>query len=440
MENIEQPYVQYMYSYPHKTAYRELSGINLGEEFKKLTGKNNSLYFHIPFCQYKCGYCNLFSIAGASEKYMTAYVDSMERQAEQFAKIMPKGVCFSDLTFGGGTPLYLTERLLERVFKIAKDYFTFASKDYDIIVETSPNQTTDEKAALLKENSVTRVSIGVQSFIEKELESIFRMHTAETAKKAIAALKRQNFDSLNIDIIYGIPKQTKDTLKESLSTAVSYKPQEMFVYPLYVKPGTALQRKCVRPDSNTYELYNYTNEFLHGKGYSNYSMRRYFRTGNEQKNDKYVSCGFENTLSIGCGGRSYIDRLHFCTPYAVEKSCCVRKLDEYIKKNDYLNVTNGIILSDEEMKRRYVIKNILFATGVSLSGYRSLFASSLLEDFPFINEWAACGFAEVTGDNIRLTDKGISYSDALGPMLISEEIADRMRQWYKDAREKGKNG
>lgn len=88
---MDNPYVQYMYSYPHKTAYGPLSEICLEDYIQRLAGGENSLYFHIPFCQSKCGYCNLFSVTGQPEDFMSAYVDAMEGQAEQLRSILPEG-------------------------------------------------------------------------------------------------------------------------------------------------------------------------------------------------------------------------------------------------------------------------------------------------------------------------------------------------------------
>ena len=98
---------------------------------------------------------------------MSEYVDAMERQAVQLSGALPEGAAFSDLTFGGGTPLLLSVPLLRRVFNIARKYFHFISDAVPVVVETSPNQTTWEKLSVLKEEGVSRISIGVQSFQEK---------------------------------------------------------------------------------------------------------------------------------------------------------------------------------------------------------------------------------------------------------------------------------
>ena len=332
---IDNPYIQYMYSYPHKTAYRPLEGIDLKTFLACLSGQENSLYFHIPFCQYKCGYCNLFSLAGQPESVMEQYVDAMERQAEQLSRELPADTEFSDLTLGGGTPLLLPNHLLERVFRISEDYFHFRSAPcpvsagvslnqsgkenpaskagvHPVIAETSPNQTTKEKLWLLKEHGVTRLSIGVQSFQEKELETLHRFHRAGTAKRALADIGKVGFSCVNIDLIYGIPGQTRESLLDSLEQALDFSPEELFIYPLYVKPGTALYQQEVKRQPEAFEMYQCVRERLKKEGYHSYSMRRFVKGAKEVQETSL--CGFGNTISVGCGGRSYIGNLHFCTP------------------------------------------------------------------------------------------------------------------------------
>ena len=228
------PYLQYMYSYPHKTAYGPLYGVRLEQYADRLSGSENSLYFHIPFCQSKCGYCNLFSVTGQSEAAMEQYVGAMERQARQWSASFPQDVEFADLTLGGGTPLLLPERQLERVFRIATEGMGFEPAGRHIVVETSPGQTTEEKLWLLKEHHVTRVSMGVQSFRGEDLEAIHRSHSVEQVERALECIQKVGFPCVNLDLIYGIPGQTVSGLWQSLERALAYEPEELFVYPLYI--------------------------------------------------------------------------------------------------------------------------------------------------------------------------------------------------------------
>ena len=417
------PYLQYMYSYPHKTAYGPLTGVSLEKYADRLLEGETSLYFHIPFCETKCGYCNLFSVAGADDTVMRRYVDAMERQAAQWSEVLPAELYFADLTLGGGTPLLLPEQELERVFRIAGERLGFDASVRRTAVETSPAQTTEDKLYLLREHHVTRVSIGVQSFCGEELKTLHRNHSTEQAERALAAIRKVGFPCVNVDLIYGIPGQTADSLRDSVERALSYEPEELFVYPLYIKEGTYLSAKGVRRPEETYDMYIWLRLYLRERGYRPYSMRRFVK---ESEVAHIAGCGFENTLSIGCGGRSYIGNLHFCTPYGVRPARCRELLEQYMSQEDYTEISHGYLLSEEEQRRRYVIKNILFACGLCEREYETAFSSDAARDFPVLREWARDGYAIRQDGKWVLTEKGFSLSDYLGPMLISDEVRERM--------------
>lgn len=419
------PYVQYMYSYPHKTAYGSLEGIYLEDYIDRLSGSDNSLYFHIPFCQSKCGYCNLFSVTGQREELMEEYVNAMERQAAQLAEIIPADVNFGDLTLGGGTPLILPVELLERVFRIAREHMGFVGNGKHTVVETSPGQTTEEKIAVLKEHDVTRISMGVQSFHDSELRALNRAHSVQQVERALEIIKKAEFPCLNLDLIYGIPNQTRESLMYSAERALQYEPEELFVYPLYIKEGTFLSRRRAARPETTYQMYIMIRDYLKDRGYTPFSMRRFVKGGEISRTG---SCGFENTISIGCGGRSYIGNLHFCSPFAVRQSSCLEILQKYIHEKDYRKLNHGYILSKEEQKRRYVIKNILFGRGIEQGEYEECFGRKLKQDFAVLGDWIQQGYAKEHEGRIGLTEKGFSLSDFLGPMLISDEVREKMKQ------------
>lgn len=141
------PYLQYMYSYPHKTAYRTLTDVSLTDYADRLSGFGHGLYLHIPFCEAKCGYCNLFSVTGQREQEIDAYLDAVKRQIGQYREVLyPYQSEFSEITIGGGTPLLLDERQLEQIFLLLNQNFSFSErfKKREIIIETAPNQTTRE--------------------------------------------------------------------------------------------------------------------------------------------------------------------------------------------------------------------------------------------------------------------------------------------------------
>ena len=354
-------YVQYMYSYPHKTAYRPLEGVSLEDRASLLAERENEWYIHLPFCESKCGYCNLFSVAGAGPALIEAYLDRVEIQASQYREMFErqeKMPVFSSLTVGGGTPLLLSPAQMQRMFSIVKRTAPMTEKP-EIIVETAPNQTTEEKLALLRENGVTRVSIGVQSFLDSELLTMGRRHRAAQAEKALELMKQTGFDCVNLDLIYGVPGQTKESFLFSVAKAVSFEPQELFLYPLYVRKGVSMA-EGIADEEQAYSLYCEAVSFLKARGYRRDSMRRFVRSDRPMS---FRECGYGNTLSLGCGGRSYLGNLHACAPFAVRPGQCRKRIQEFLDTEDYLAVPYGIVLSEDEEKRRYSAKHLLFDRG-----------------------------------------------------------------------------
>lgn len=441
------PYIQYMYSYPHKTAYRPLEGIRLEDYLSVLSddsmmssdsmmsGSGHGLYLHIPFCQSKCGYCNLFSVTGLKSDAVDRYLDAVERQSRQYQgalSLVPAE--FSELVLGGGTPLFLTEKQLERMFGILEKYFHFSEKR-EVIVETAPNQTTREKLHILKQSGVSRVSMGVQSFSDRELLTLGRQHSAQRAREALELIKSYGFPCVNVDLIYGIPGQTQASLLESLKEVLRYEPDEIFLYPLYVKHGVRMEREGVVLEPEVaLKQYQMASSFLCGEGFCQDSMRRFVRRHTKRV---YSECGFGASLGLGCGGRSYLGNLHFCSPYAVSRDECMMRLKDYEDTQDFMEITHGIILSQEEQKRRFVIRHLLIRPGMNLERYWELFGSDASEDFPVLNEWIEQKFAMRTAyagqrgteRYITLTKSGLGLSDYLGPQFISSEVKKAMQEW-----------
>lgn len=428
MENI---YIQYMYSYPHKTAYRSLEGVDLKDYGEYLKGKGHGLYLHIPFCQTKCGYCNLFSVTGQGKEAVDRYLDGVEVQVKQYGEILAgAGTEFSCFTIGGGTPLILSGEQLERMFDMVENNLVLEEPP-EIVIETAPNQTTKEKLELLKGRGATRVSMGIQSFQEEELKTLRRSHSGGQARKALQLLKGFDFPCVNLDFIYGIPGQTRETFLESLREAAAWEPDEIFLYPLYVKHGAGLLKDMregmVLEPKEAVKEYEAGAGYLTDMGYRQDSMRRFVRKGAETR--KFSDCGFGTSLALGCGGRSYLGNLHFCTPYAITKTDCIKELERFENTRDFTKITHGIFLSEEERKRRYVIRHLLIRPGIPENVYEQAFGTEILKDFPILETWTREGFLYRDQGFLTLTGEGMKRSDSLGPKLISPEIRKRMEEW-----------
>ncbi|POP43887.1 coproporphyrinogen III oxidase [Superficieibacter electus] len=399
-------YRQYMYSYPHKKAYRALTGINFHEVKSRLYEQETHLYVHMPFCQSRCGFCNLFTCTGAESGFIDRYIAAIVTQCQQM-DLAP--VDWASFTVGGGTPLLLNVGQLHTLFT---SVFATLNIDRDIYktIETSPSDTTPEKIALLNDFAVNRVSIGVQSFNDDELKTLHRRHSAASARQALEWLKDGDFPSLNIDIIYGIPGQTHESLTASLNQALCYQPEEIFLYPLYNMPR----------QQNMHSSYVVARDRLRNAGYTQTSMRRFVLAPAPSAAAK--SCGFENSLALGAGGRSYLSNLHYCTPWSANQQASQKIIQDFIDCEDKTTIKHGYVLSDDEMKRRFIIKNLFFWQGLSLTDYRQHFGSEALKDFPDLQTFIQQQCCYQYHDRLRLTESGMALSDRLGPMFISSEV------------------
>ena len=414
-------YVSYMYSYPHKTAYRTLTPpVSLSPYLERLEGREASLYFHIPFCAHKCGYCNLFSQQCCDAERISLYLHTMRRQAEQLS-VAAQGLKFTSFAVGGGTPLILDEGQLEELFCLAELFGVHPSRVFTS-VETSPEYTQKSVLRQLRARGVERLSMGVQSFNETELKKLKRRPGLGTVVGALENIVEAGFPQFNLDLIYGIEGQTVESFMRSLNTALTYRPNELFIYPLYVRPGTRIDVRST--DDIGYAIYKSARELLVGQGFVQTSMRRF--VGRETTETEF-SCGDEVMLSCGAGGRSYLGNLHYATPYAVRQQAIADEIDHYIRTTDFMTAANGFLLSTEEMQIRFIIKNLMYHRGVDLVEYEKRFGEK--PDRNLFREFTDRGWIEETGRIVRLTEEGMAYSDYIGQAFISPVVRKLMSEY-----------
>ena len=414
-------YVSYMYSYPHKTAYRTLTPpVSLSPYLERLEGREASLYFHIPFCAHKCGYCNLFSQQCCDAERISLYLHTMRRQAEQLS-VAAQGLKFTSFAVGGGSPLILDEGQLEELFCLAELFGVHPSRVFTS-VETSPEYTQKSVLRQLRARGVERLSMGVQSFNETELKKLKRRPGLGTVVGALENIVEAGFPQFNLDLIYGIEGQTVESFMRSLNTALTYRPNELFIYPLYVRPGTRINVRST--DDIGYAIYKSARELLVGQGFVQTSMRRFVR---RETTETEFSCGDEVMLSCGAGGRSYLGNLHYATPYAVRQQAIADEIDHYIRTTDFMTAANGFLLSTEEMQIRFIIKNLMYHRGVDLAEYEKRFGEK--PDRNLFREFTDRGWIEETGRIVRLTEEGMAYSDYIGQAFISPVVRKLMSEY-----------
>jgi oxygen-independent coproporphyrinogen III oxidase len=422
-------YVAYAYSYPHKTAYRPLYPARPIEELWAEEDREAlQLYLHVPFCEQRCGFCNLFTQAQPSATIIDDYVRALERQAAVVAEVVGDfGVAL--VAVGGGTPTFLPAALLDRVLGIAQ---RLGGAGAPTSVESSPSTLDPEKVDVLTAHGTTRLSLGVQSLSPHELRGVGRRQNRSDVERALK-LSRDRFARRNVDLMYGLPDQTPATWRDAIDDAIDLGANELYLYPLYVRPLTTLGRKAAWTDSRL-SLYRAGRDHLLSRGFEQRSMRCFIAPGvadlapaGRVRAYRHQEDGM---LGLGCGARSYTRSVHYSSPYAVSQASTKHRITEWIALPDAAHslATHGFVLDQVEQRRRFVLLSLLEG-GVDLGAFEARFTCALSEQFAEVADLIGMGLAHLDGRWLRLTPLGLERADVIGAWLESPAVSRARAEW-----------
>lgn len=417
-------YQAYSYAYPHKMAYRPFpQPVPVRDVWELERQDALFLYAHIPFCEMRCGFCNLFTMAKPSEALEDLYLDVLERQAALHRDALDAPQ-FARLAIGGGTPTHFSTPQLDRLLRILERTMGHDAAGIPASVEMSPETLTSEKARLLREFGVDRASIGIQSFLASETKAVRRPQEPEVARQALGTMREAGFETINLDLIYGIENQTPDSFERSIREAIEFSPEEVYLYPLYVRPLTGLGNSPRAWEDMRYALYQRGRDVLVDAGWEQVSMRMFRRRDAMAMAGPVYCCQADGMMGLGAGARSYTSELHYCTEYAVGRRGVVGIIDEFVGRSDaqLSRIDYGTRLSTEDRKRRFVILSLLAQEGLDDAAYSLEFRSQPMDDFPELVQLLEQGLAQKADTTLRLNPDGMSWSDAIGPWLYSEDV------------------
>jgi oxygen-independent coproporphyrinogen-3 oxidase len=426
----ETPYVAYLYGYPHKTAYRPFTpALPLESVWAEERRDALFLYFHIPFCEMRCGFCNLFTAAGPKQDVVDAYLAALGREARRVKEALGR-TTFARLAVGGGTPTLLDVAGLHTVFDLAEKVMGADPHGIPVSVEVSPETVDAAKLRALRSRGTDRVSIGVQSFIEAEVAAVKRPQQTAQVEAALDLIRSTGFPTLNLDLIYGMEGQTVESFLFSIRQALRFSPEELYLYPLYVRPLTFLGKKARAWDDLRLSLYRAGREFLLSQGYTQVSMRMFRARHAPDAGGPVYRCQEDGMVGLGCGARSYTGGVHYSSEYAVGSREVRSIIASYSERTEasFGEVGYGFRLDAAEQRRRYLLLSLL-AEGVDLAGYRQRFGAEVLGDFPELAELEAHGLARPVGGVLKLTEAGVERSDLIGPWLHSEGVRSLSQEY-----------
>lgn len=276
--------------------------------------KTVSLYIHIPFCSSICTFC-IYSRIKIDLEIMECYVKAIKKEIRQYGNsIYMKGKKVGAIFLGGGTPTCLSKKQLREIINTCRESFALTC-DLEISVEGNILTATDEMLYELSQAGVTRVSIGTQTFDDRFRKILALQKTGNDIVDWIAMAKKHDFNSVSIDLMYGLPGQTVNDWEKDIITALKVHPDHISVYELYVASGSELYRKGKREnfctDDALYNMYLLAEYMLLHAGYLNQIIPEYHYPTHKAKFWEMVFDGYSDNIAVGASAFGYIDGISY---------------------------------------------------------------------------------------------------------------------------------
>ena len=360
------------------------------------------LYFHIPFCRAKCAYCDFYSLVPNDEALMKNNMRIISERTTQYN--------VDTVFIGGGTPTALPTELLIKLIRAVKRNFT-VTKGAEFTVEANPATVDVGMLNRLRRAGVNRLSMGLQSANNDELAALSRIHRREDFQESFRAARRARIENINVDLMFGIPYQTKQSLLKTLRYVVRLGPEHISLYDLILEPNTPLARRApglpMPSDDEEADMYLAAVEFLSQNGYAQYEVSNFARPGYQcRHNLKYWNC--EEYLGIGASAHSYFRDSRFSF---------VRDVKKYIHGVEVpasrVKITDeNDVISQQERIGEYIMLRFRLTAGLNDREFTRRFGASFTQMYgkkmvPYVNG----GFATYRDGVYALTPQGMFVSN-----------------------------
>lgn len=379
--------------------------------------ESSGIYIHIPFCHHKCNYCDFYSITSleAVDSFLNALYKEIYLSSDAW-----KEKSFDTIYFGGGTPSILPAEAIDHILSKLKNHFQF-HPDTEITVEANPGTLDIDKATGYRETGVNRVSLGIQSFNERELKFLERIHNVEEIYRSFSDLRLAGFNNISIDLISAIPRQKKENLIFNLNKAIQLNPEHISIYTLIIEANTPLgaltkEGKITPFDENTEaDYYLSTIEHLEKHGYQWYEISNFSKSDNLQSrhNNKYWN--LNPYLGLGPSAHSFNITHRWSNP---------RSLKKYNQDliNDRIPAINLEKLDQETAMTEFAFLGLRQKKGIDKDRFQEMFSLTFDEVFSeFVFRFKKTPWLENEKSHLFLTKKGLPLCDEISSYLKVEK-------------------
>jgi len=345
-----------------------------------------------------------------NKKYINAFPNIIRKEIEDFISSYQKDIKISSIFFGGGTPSLMDPKFFLEAIDYIRNKFILES-DAEITIEMNPGTITIEKVKEYRRAGINRVSVGVQSFFDDDLQFMTRIHNSSEAFKAIKMLSDAGFDNINIDLIFNLPGQTKEKWQQNLNYAIDLPVQHISAYSLIVERGTLLFRliergdvKIARDDYDA-DLYEQTIDFLTSRGFKQYEVSNFARPGFECRHNM-AYWDYSEYFGFGPGAHSFYDN---------KRKWNYRGLTFY--KNSVerggLGTAGEEILTEDQMEREFLML-ALRSTGIGKEAFKKKFGTEIPQSYiQYLKKAEKEEFVYENCGVFSLTAKGYAVCDEI---------------------------
>ena len=359
--------------------------------------KKTGIYIHVPFCRYKCPYCDFYSVT-LSEKLLDRYIDETVRRIRALAS---NDLCADTVYFGGGTPSLLGGSRIARIMEALRRCVTVAD-EAEITVEANPTSYLGDFLEGCAASGINRLSLGMQSAVKKELSAIGRRHTPDDVLRAMEQAHRCGIHDISLDLMLGIPMQTSDSLTESLRFIEKAAPSHISAYMLKIDEGTPfyrIQYALPLADEDTLaDMYEQTFDVLEQAGYAQYEISNASKPGFESRHNlKYWNC--DEYIGIGPSAHGFFEGRRYYYD---------RSIQGYLSGDKPHDDGEGGSIEE------YVMLRLRLAEGLTDAGMRERFGTDIPSALrqraasPVMKPYCVCD-----DKSVRLTRKGMLISNAI---------------------------
>ena len=375
------------------------------------------VYIHIPFCLSKCAYCDFYSQCGTKNEY-DEYTSALIKHISE-AQMRTSDYVVDSIYFGGGTPTSIGERNLIKILKTVRKNFKVSS-DCEITCEANPNTVTFPMLKKMRKAGFNRISFGMQSAVSSELRVLGRTHSFEDVVSAVEAARRAKFENLSLDLMYGLPQQTRESFFESISAAISLAPEHLSCYSLKLEEGTPLAERpetlFLPSDDEVADMYLDMVEKLSEAGYEQYEISNFAKAGRTSRhNMKYWTLG--DYWGFGPSAHSLVGRRRFS--YLRDRSGYIEALRNGEEIIDRIETINETARCGE-----YLMLGLRTVQGIRADVLEKKYLTFFDEIEKVLLKYYKSGHADFDGEAWRLTPKGFLVSNVIiGDVLDALEIS-----------------